>query len=320
MSMVSLPRRAMRAARIDLSGRHLLPSPVALVMATIVAVVISILADVLIVFAGTRLLHSAVGYAHFRFSDYATLTVIGVLIACAAWPIVIRASLDPRWLYLRLAVVVTLVLWLPDLYLVVRHQPGRDVVVLMTMHLAIAIVTYNAVVRIAHVGRDPLPVVEAASRVERVGPTRPAVEMQERTSGRSARRLAWGLVLFVGVEFVLGIVTLIYVPTGRSTGWLPNDGRTSYVAHAILGFPLALAAGVFFVRTRESTRIDRLSAWIGGIGVAVAGAGGLLTVAHPLRLVGLAVMLVGPVAAGFGYLLPALDRLSDGAKPPGDES
>jgi len=54
------------------------------------------------------------GFVHFQFSDYAKLTVVGVLIACAAWPIVARVSSAPRWLFLRLAVLVTLVLLLPD--------------------------------------------------------------------------------------------------------------------------------------------------------------------------------------------------------------
>ena len=34
------------------------------------------------VFPGTR------GYVHFQFHDYAKLTVIGVIIACAAWAVV----------------------------------------------------------------------------------------------------------------------------------------------------------------------------------------------------------------------------------------
>ena len=36
----------------------------------------------------------------------------------------------PRWLFFRLAVLVTLVLWLPDLYLLDLGQPGQAVAVL----------------------------------------------------------------------------------------------------------------------------------------------------------------------------------------------
>ena len=52
----------------------------------------------------------------------------------------------------------------------------------------------------------------------------------------------------------------------------------------------------------------RAVAWIGLVGVAMAGVGGLLTVQHPLRLLGMALMFVGPMVAGFAYLIPALDR------------
>jgi hypothetical protein len=70
------------------------------------------------------------------------------VIACLAWPIVTRISSSPRWLFAWMAVLVTLVLWLPDLYILVRGPP-RAVAVLMIMHLAIALITYNSLVRIA---------------------------------------------------------------------------------------------------------------------------------------------------------------------------
>ena len=52
------------------------------------------------------------------------------------------------------------------------------------------------------------------------------------------------------------------------------------------------------------------------LGGRVAGAGGLLAVAHPLRLAGFGLMLLGSVTAAFGYLLPALDRMTDRAEAP----
>jgi hypothetical protein len=39
----------------------------------------------------------------------------------------------PRWLFFRLAVLVTLVLWLADLYLEDLGQPGHAVAVLLVM-------------------------------------------------------------------------------------------------------------------------------------------------------------------------------------------
>jgi hypothetical protein len=64
-----------------------------------------------------------------------------------------RISSAPRWLSFRLAVLVTLVLWLPDLYLLDLGQPGRAVAVLMVMPLAIALVTYCSLVYIAERSR-----------------------------------------------------------------------------------------------------------------------------------------------------------------------
>ena len=111
----------------------------------------SLAADAVLVAIGTAIFPSTRGYVHFRFSDYAKLTVIGVVIACLAWSIVTRISSAPRWLFFRLAVLVTLVLWLPDLYILANGEPPSAVAVLMVMHLAIALVTYNCLVRIARV-------------------------------------------------------------------------------------------------------------------------------------------------------------------------
>ena len=68
-----------------------------------------------------------------------------------AEPVVTRVSSAPRWLFFRLAILVTLLLWLPDLYILDLGQPGRAVAVLMVMHLAIALVTCNVLVHIAKV-------------------------------------------------------------------------------------------------------------------------------------------------------------------------
>ena len=121
-------------------------------VATVASLAGSLLADAALVAIGTAVFPSTKGFVHFRFSDYAKLTVIGVVVACIAWPIVTRISSAPRWLYLRLAVVVTLVLLLPDVWILLRGEPAKAVAVLVTMHLAIAVVTYNCMVRIARVG------------------------------------------------------------------------------------------------------------------------------------------------------------------------
>jgi hypothetical protein len=141
----------MRWTRIDFAPSHRPPSALRVVIATIVSLVGSLVADAVLVAIGTRVFPTTKGYVHFQFSDYGKLTVIGVLIACVAWPVVARVSSAPRWLFFRLAILVTLVLWLPDLYILHQGQSGQAVAVLMVMHLAIALVTYNALVRIAPV-------------------------------------------------------------------------------------------------------------------------------------------------------------------------
>jgi hypothetical protein len=144
--------RVLKLVRVDFDpAEHQQPLALRLLLALIVSVAGSLAADALCVRIGTAIFPSTVGYVHFRFSDYAKLTVVGVVIACLAWPIVTRISSAPRWLFSRLAVLVTLMLWLPDLYILDLGQPGRAVAVLIVMHLAIAVVTYTSMVHIAPV-------------------------------------------------------------------------------------------------------------------------------------------------------------------------
>ena len=65
-----------------------------------------------------------------------------------------RVTSDPRWVFFRLAILVTIVLLLPDLYIWMQGQPGQAVLFLALMHLAIAVITYNLLVRVAPV-REP---------------------------------------------------------------------------------------------------------------------------------------------------------------------
>ncbi len=151
---VQLPEsveRPLRLVKVDFEPEHRQPAAILVVAATVVALVGSLLADAILAKLGQTVFPSTKGYVHFHFGDYAKLTVIGVIIACAAWPIVTRISSDPRWLFFRQAIAVTLVLWLPDLWLLYKGQPGEAVAVLMLMHVAIALVTYNALVHIAKV-------------------------------------------------------------------------------------------------------------------------------------------------------------------------
>jgi hypothetical protein len=137
--------------RIDLgtTPSHRQPVLAKVALATVVSLIGSLAADAVLVVFGTHVFPSTKGYVHFQIHDYAKLTIIGIVIACVAWPLVVRYSSSPRWLFLRLAIVVTLVLLLPDLYILHQGQPFKAVGFLMLMHLAIGVITYNALVRLA---------------------------------------------------------------------------------------------------------------------------------------------------------------------------
>jgi hypothetical protein len=139
----------MAALRLDFTPSGTQPGAARLVLATLVSIGGSLAADAALVAIGTRVFPSTKGYVHFQFHDYARLTIIGVVIACVAWPVVCRVSSAPRWLFFRLAILVTVVLLLPDLYILHQGQPARAVCVLMLMHLAIGLITYNALVHVA---------------------------------------------------------------------------------------------------------------------------------------------------------------------------
>ena len=298
----SLPDRALLRAKVDGAPAHRRPSPVRLAAAAIVSAGGSLGLNALLVHFATNESSSVRTFSHFRAWDYGTLTVLGALLGCAGWAAVTRISSAPRWLFLRLAAVAMLALWLPDLWLLVRGESATGVGALMVMHLVVAVVTYNAAVHLAPV-REPVSATVAA-------------DSDAATSSEvTARRLAGVLACLVGVEFGLGIALLFFIPAGRPTGWVPGKGAGLYAAHALLGVPLAIGAVALVARARRMARTFQMAGWMGFSGVALAGIGGLLTVPHPARLAGMALMLIGPMIAGFGYLIPTLDRLSPGSPP-----
>lgn len=155
--------RALALCHVDFAPAHQQPSAARVVAATIVSIAGSLAADAALVAIGTAVFPSTRGYVHFQFHDYARLTVIGVVIACLTWPVVTRISSQPRWLFFRLAILVTLALWLPDLYILVRGQSAEAVAVLMIMHLAIALITY-CLVHLAKVSAMSRPAPETVPR------------------------------------------------------------------------------------------------------------------------------------------------------------
>ena len=121
------------------------------------------------------------------------------------------------------------------------------------------------------------------------------------------------MALGVVTELGLGIATLVLVPLGRPSGAIPGDGRIVYVAHALFGAALVVGASVLVVASRRSGRVARVGAVLGASGVLLGALGGLLTVSHPARPAGLAVMLLGSVVATVGYLGAAMEVTPGGA-------
>jgi hypothetical protein len=138
--------RAMTWTKVDFHPRHGQPQWWRVAMATVLAIGLSLAACAALVVVGEHMWPATKDFGHFQFSDYAKLTIVGVLIACAGWPIVTRISSAPRWLFFRLAILVTLVLWLPDVWIWLKGESGQGVAVLAVMHLAIALITYNVLV------------------------------------------------------------------------------------------------------------------------------------------------------------------------------
>jgi hypothetical protein len=146
--------RVLGWAKIDFHPSHRQPQWWRVALATVLSIGLSLAACAALVAIGEHVWPATKGFVHFQFSDYGKLTVVGVLVGCAAWPIVTRISSAPRWLFFRLAILVTLVLWLPDVWIWHKGEPAHGVVVLMAMHLAIALVTYNLLVHVAPVGPE----------------------------------------------------------------------------------------------------------------------------------------------------------------------
>lgn len=145
----------------------------------------------------------------------------------------------------------------------------------------------------------------------------PAAPPPLRVLPPSARRAGIAMGSIVAVDLVLGMGTLLLVPYHRRTAIVPEHGRAIYLAHALVGVLLGIAAVALMPRAR---RLDR-PAWLGAVtglaGIAVAAAGGMLAVAQATRLIGMALMLLGSMAAEAGYLMPLVDSVPPPPEGPG---
>jgi hypothetical protein len=111
------------------------------------------------------------------------------------------------------------------------------------------------------------------------------------------------MVGLVGLELALGIGALVVVPYHRPGAWVPARGDVLYLVHAALGGLLGLGSVAVLLASRRAPRLARVGAVGGLVGVLLAAAGGLASVGQSTRLLGVGVMLVGGLAAGFFYLL-----------------
>jgi hypothetical protein len=311
-----LEERLLAALRVDFAPGSQPPSVVLLGVASVAAVVLSLAADAGLVALGTRAFPSTKGYGHFAFADYSRLTIIGVVVACAVWPAVARITSTPRPAFLRMAILVTIALWMPDLWLLARHQPPRAVGVLMGMHLAIALVTYNLLVHVAPVRTR----VDGSTGSGAAGGAKSAIsgdgsaapgrdEGGVPRSHQPIRTLCITMAIAVAVELALGLATLVVVPIGRPDGLIPTHGRLVYVAHAGVGLFLIVGATALVITSRQSSRVVRIGVVMGGVGILLGACGGVLAIYHPARPAGLALMFLGTVISGIGYLGPVIESL-----------
>jgi len=281
------------------------PSGARVAVVTAMAAIGSVVVNAALVWLATAFDPSLQHYSHFRLEDYGTLTVVGVLSAGVAWYFATRNLARPRHTFFRVAVVTMLVLWVPDVWLLVKHEPTRAVIFLILMHLAVALITYNLLVFAA-----PAGVHGATSAASRTPPSRGVAHEEDATPERVPRAVWVVLMIAVSVEFFAGLIGMLYVPFNRPDGWLAHRGEAIYLVHAVLGGLLGVAALAVVLHVSRRTwvhRVDRVAAVSGLVGMLIGALGGALCVSHPLRLPGMALMFVGVSVAFFGYLIPMID-------------
>ena len=122
-----------------------------------------------------------------------------------------------------------------------------------------------------------------------------------------ARWVCVVMMIGIGIEFTLGVACLALVPLRRPDQWLPPQGGSVYVAHAVVGGLLTIGALAILMTVFGGLRFARLGAQTGLVGLVLSAAGGMLTVSHPWRLAGMGLMFVGALIAFFGYVIPLAD-------------
>ena len=306
---------ALPSTKRELARLHLDWSPVdepasttRTALASLAALVIALAANAGLVRLATTASPSLSTYAHFRFVDYGSLTALGVVGACAAWFVVCRITSSPRWFFVRLAVVVSVVLLIPDVGLVLGNQPVDAVLTLMAMHVVMAFVTYNVMVRGAPVqSRTVVPLDVPGPALAAAASALDGVDCVGARFDAGFGPRTWRVMMIaVGVEFIVGIGELFFVPFNRPNGYLPHAGEAISLVHALVGGFLGIGATAIVLLVTREDRDARIAAVGGFIGVVVGAVGGTIYYYHSLRLPGLGLMFIGAAVAFFAYLTPLI--------------
>ena len=110
-------------------------------VATVAAAIVAVCLD-----AGVAAIAHALGVSEgfdpLHFASYAGLTVVGVLVAAAAWATIRSRSTKPRSILGRLVPIIVLVSLVPDVILGLSKQEAHTtwggVIALIVMHFAVA--------------------------------------------------------------------------------------------------------------------------------------------------------------------------------------
>jgi hypothetical protein len=150
---------------------HIVPPTYRRVAAAgLAAAAVSLAADVVLATVGQAAFTVPAAFGKFSFATHPLLAVLGIAGATATWAALTRLSSRPKWLLIRLAALVTALFLIPDFLLLgTPGNPTGPVVILMLMHLAIAVITYTALTKVAPVrdgARDQRPRAELIEVVE----------------------------------------------------------------------------------------------------------------------------------------------------------
>ena len=147
---MSIAQRTSRFTRTGPAPHTVPPALRRVAAAGLAATAVSLAADVVLAAVGRAVFTVPASFGKFAFGTYALLTILGVAGATGAWAMVTRLSSRPKWLLTRLAALVTALFLIPDFLLLgTPGNPAGPVVILMLMHLAIAAITYVALLTIA---------------------------------------------------------------------------------------------------------------------------------------------------------------------------